>query len=133
MGGFNQIAKPRQTSNWLKRRKYEYSINSGRTSKGERGRQYAKKSESRYRFKGQPNIQGMKTALMVYDHLVANPKIRLWEAGKILPQFKMELEECEKKSIVPSYDLKRTIEVTVSRYKRKATSLITNAELGLFP
>ena len=75
----------------------------------------------------------MKTALMVYDHLVANPKIRLWEAGKILPQFKMELEECEKKSIDPSYDLKRTIEVTVSRYKRKATSLITNAELGLFP
>ncbi len=101
--------------------------------KGERGRQYAKRSESRYKFKGQPNIQGMKTALMVYDHLVANPKIRLWEVGRILPQFKMELEECEKKSIVPSYDLKRTIEATVSRYKRRATSSITNAELGLFP
>jgi len=101
--------------------------------KGERGRQYAKKSESRYKFKGQPNIQGMKTALMVYDHLVANPKTRLWEVGRILPQFKMELEECEKKNIVPSYDLKRTIEATVSRYKRKATSSISNAELGAFP
>lgn len=101
--------------------------------KGERGRQYAKKSESKYKFKGQPNIQGMRTALMVYDHLLANPKIKLWEVGKILPQFKMELEECEKKSIVPSYDLKRTIEATVSRYKRKATSSIGNAEQGTFP
>jgi len=101
--------------------------------KGERGRQYAKKSESKYKFKGQPNIQGMKTALMVYDHLVANPKIRLWEVGKILPQFKMELEECEKKGVVPSYDLKRTIEATVSRYKRKATSSIKNTETGIFP
>ena len=101
--------------------------------KGERGRQYAKKSESKYKFKGQPNIQGMRTALMVYDHLAANPKIKLWEAGKILPQFKMELEECEKKGVVPSYDLKRTIEATVSRYKRKATSSIDNAEQGEFP
>ena len=101
--------------------------------KGERGRQYAKKSESRYKFKGQPNIQGMKTALMVYDHLVANPRMRLWEVGRILPQFKMELEECEKKGIVPSYDLKRIIEATVSRYKRKATLSVRNAELGLFP
>ena len=101
--------------------------------KGERGRQYAKKSESKYKFKGQPNIQGMRAALMVYDHLAANPKIKLWEAGKILPQFKMELEECEKKGVVPSYDLKRTIEATVSRYKRKATSSIDNAEQGEFP
>jgi len=45
----------------------------------------------------------------------------------------MELEECEKKSVVPSYDLKRTIEATVSRYKRKATSSISNAEQGTFP
>ena len=101
--------------------------------KGERGRQYAKKSESKYKFKGQPNIQGMRTALMVYDHLAANPKIKLWEAGNILPQFKMELEECEKKNVVPSYDFKRTIEATVSRYKRKAIQSIDNTSRGVFP
>ena len=101
--------------------------------KGERGRQYAKKSESKYRFKGQPNIQGLRIALMVYDHIMANPKIKLWEVGKILPQFKMELDECEKNSVVPSYDLKRTIEATVSRYKRKATSSIGMTEQGVFP
>ena len=101
--------------------------------KGERGRQYAKKSESKYKFKGQPNIQGMRTALMVYDHLAANPKIKLWEAGNILPQFKMELEECEKKNITPSYDLKRKIEATVSRHKRKASTSIQHSEKGVFP
>jgi hypothetical protein len=75
----------------------------------------------------------MKTALMVYDHLVANPKIKLWEVGRILPQFKMELLECQQKRITPSYDLKRKIEATVSRYKRKAISSINNSENGFFP
>lgn len=101
--------------------------------KGERGRQYAKRSNAKYQFKGQPNIQGMKTALMVYDYIRANPKTKLWEVGKILPQFKIELEECVKKSIIPSYDLKRTIEATVSRYKRKALASIAKTEMGMFP
>ena len=92
-----------------------------------------KKSQAKYQFKGQPNIQGMRMALMVYDYIVSNPKTKLWEVGKILPQFKMELEECVVKNITPSYDLKRTIEATVSRYKRKATATIKNVENGCFP
>ncbi len=101
--------------------------------KGERGRQYAKKSESKYKFKGQPNIQGMRTALMVYDYITQNPKTKLWEVGKNLPQFKIELLECQAKNITPSYDLKRKIEATVSRYKRKASTSIQNSERGVFP
>jgi hypothetical protein len=101
--------------------------------KGERGRQYAKKSKAKYQFKGQPNIQGLKTALMIHDYISTNPKTKLWEVGKILTQYKIELEECRKKNITPSYDLKRTIEATVSRYKRKASASISNTELGLFP
>ena len=101
--------------------------------KGERGRQYAKKSKAKYQFKGQPNIQGMKTALMIHDYISINPKIKLWEVGRILTQYKIELEECRKKNITPSYDLKRTIEATVSRYKRKALTSISNTEMGFFP
>ena len=101
--------------------------------KGEKGRQDAKKSKAKYQFKGQPNIQGMKTALMIHDYISANPKSKLWEVGKILTQYKIELEECRKKNIIPSYDLKRMIEATVSRYKRKALTSISNTELGLFP
>ena len=101
--------------------------------KGERGRQYAKKSKSKYKFKGQPNIQGMRTALMVYDYITQNPKTKLWEVGKNLPQFKIELLECQAKNITPSYDLKRKIEATVSRYKRKASTSIQNSERGVFP
>lgn len=101
--------------------------------KGERGRQYAKKSKAKYQFKSQPNIQALKTALKVYDYKKANPKMRLWQVGRILPQFKMELQQCEKMRETPSYDLKRKIEATVSRYIRKARTSIKNAENGIFP
>ena len=101
--------------------------------KGEAGRQYAKKSRAKYQFKGQPNIKGLRTALDVYDYIKANPNKKLWEVGRTLPQFHLELSECDKKGIVPSYHLKRTIEATVSRYKRKATQTIKNVGLGVFP
>lgn len=101
--------------------------------KGKVGHQYAKKSRAQYQFKGQPNLEGMKSALIVYDYIKANPNKKLWEVGKILPQFQMELYDCEKKGEIPSYDLKRTIEATVSRYKRKATASIKNTADGVFP
>ena len=52
---------------------------------GEVGRQYAKKSQAKYQFKGQPNISALKTALLVYDTAKDNPKMKLWEIGKMLP------------------------------------------------
>ena len=101
--------------------------------KGQRGRQYAKESRAKYRFRGQPNIQGLKTALMVYDYIKEHPDKKLWQVGHILPQFKMELMVCEREGVVPSYHFKRIIEATVSRYKRKATNSIKNVEKGIFP
>ena len=97
------------------------------------GQQYAKKSRAAYQFKGQPNIKALRTALEVFDYLKANPKKKLWEVGKLLPQFQVELEQCEKAGEVPSYAFKRTIEATVSRHKRKATQTIKNVALGVFP
>jgi len=101
--------------------------------KGKRGRQNAKSSKALYRFTGQPNIQGMKNALKVFDFLTANPSSKLWEVGRIFPQFQMELLENEKNGVKTSYDFKRKIEATVSRYKRKAYSSIKNVEQGKFP
>jgi hypothetical protein len=104
---------------------------------GKRGRLYSRESSKRddikYKFKGQPNIQGLKTALLVYDHMKANPELKLYEVGKILPQFQMELTTLEKQGKKIDYDFKRTVEATVSRYKRKATQSVKNVELGVFP
>ena len=97
------------------------------------GQQYAKKSRAAYKFKGQPNIKALKTALEVFDHIKAYPDRKLWEVGRILPQFQTELNECAKTGEAPSYHFKRTIEATVSRYKRKATQSIQNVALGQFP
>lgn len=101
--------------------------------KGGVGQQYAKKSRAAYKFKGQPNIKALRTALEVFDHIKAYPDKKLWEVGRILPQFQMELNECAKKDEAPSYHFKRTIEATVSRHKRKATQSIQNVALGQFP
>ena len=100
---------------------------------GKVGHQYAKKSLAKYKFEGQPNIKGLQTALKVYDYLKEYPDKKLWEVGKILPQFQMELLEYEKKGEAPMYDFKRTIESTVSRYNRKAKQSIKNVALGVFP
>jgi hypothetical protein len=100
---------------------------------GKVGQQYAKKSKARYKFKGQPNIKGLQVALKVYDYIHEYPDKKLWEVGRILPQFQMELLECEKRGEVPLYDFKRTIESTVSRYHRKAKNSIKNVALGIFP
>jgi len=100
--------------------------------KGERGFQYAKQSNALYRFKGQPNIRGLLTSLKVYDFVKANPRSKQWEVGRILPQFQMELEECDRKGIEPEFLLKRNIEATVSRHKRKANEYIENVGRGNF-
>lgn len=105
----------------------------GKHHQGKRGRQYARESKAKYRFRGQPNLQGLKTALAVYDYKVRNPSAKLWEIGGVLTPYKSELDECRKKKVVPSYDLKRKIEATVSRYLRKAKISIENTNLGMFP
>jgi hypothetical protein len=105
----------------------------GKHHQGKRGRQYARESKAKYRFRGQPNLQGLKTALAVYDYKVRNPSAKLWEIGGVLTPYKSELEECRKRKAVPSYDLKRKIEATVSRYLRKAKISIESTNVGMFP
>lgn len=101
--------------------------------KGERGKQYAKRSKAKYQFKGQPNIEALLLALHVYDQSRANPKMRLWELGQFLPQFRHVLKDYLKTGISPDTADKKVIEATVSRYKRKAIESIRNTSLGLFP
>ena len=101
--------------------------------KGERGKQYAKRSKAKYQFKGQPNIEALLLALHVYDQSKANPKMRLWELGQFLPQFRHVLKDYLKTGTPPETVDKKIIEATVSRYKRKATESIRNTALGVFP
>jgi len=100
--------------------------------KGDKGRQYAKVSKAKYRFKGQPNIKALKLGLNVYDQIKENPNKKLWEIGMSLPQFHLELEEYQKGN-EPEFTQRRVMSSTVSRYEKRVRDSINKTVLGIFP
>lgn len=52
---------------------------------GARGKQHSRMSKAQQQVKGQPNLAGLALLLRVYDFLVANPQLKLWEIGDQLP------------------------------------------------
>lgn len=101
--------------------------------KGERGKQYAKRSKANYQFKGQPNIDALMTALNVLDRRNEFPAMRLWELGQFLPQFKHLYKDYFKSGIPLHTSDKKLIEATVSRYLKKARLSVDRTSKGMFP
>jgi hypothetical protein len=101
--------------------------------KGERGKQYAKRSKARYQFKGQPNIEALMTALNILDKRNEFPSMKLWELGQFLPQFKHLYKDYFKNKTPLDTSDKKLIEATVSRYIKKARLSIDKTSKGMFP
>lgn len=101
--------------------------------KGERGKQYAKRSKAKYQFKGQPNIEALLLALHVLDKKNEFPKMKLWELGQFLPQFKHLYGSYLSSGQSLDTANKKIIEATVSRYLRKARLSVANTAKGCFP
>jgi hypothetical protein len=72
-------------------------------------------------------------ALSLYDKRKEFPKMKLWELGQFLPQFKHHFVMHRKTAAPLDTDVKKVIEATVSRYLKKAVTSIQNTSLGLFP
>lgn len=105
-----------------------------RYHQGGRGKRYTQGEDEKmapYQFRGQPNFQALENALAIYDYALANPKMKSWELGKILPQFQEELKQL-KSADVP-FGTKRVMAATVSRYKKRALGSIKNVAQGCFP
>lgn len=100
---------------------------------GRRGHQLAKKSKAKYRVRGQPNVPAIKQALAVYDFYSANPNLKLWEIGNLMPKFQMEhkIDPDDTKEVVTNK--KAILSATVARYLRRAKQSILNTSLGTFP
>ena len=100
---------------------------------GKRGHQLAKRSKAKYQVAGQPNVPAIGEAIRVYDFRVANPKLKLWEVGNLLPRFQMshKIVAGDTPSVVA--DKKNVLAATVSRYLRRANAYIDNAVTGNFP
>jgi hypothetical protein len=100
---------------------------------GKRGMRYARASHAKYPVIGQPNINALKTTLMVYDYHKDHPDLKLWEVALILDQFKSVRIERRPAKKLEGFAEKNLMAATVSRYLRKAKAMIENVGAGRFP
>jgi hypothetical protein len=101
--------------------------------KGKRGVQLAKKSRAKYRFNGQPNIEGLRVALQVYDFKKANPDMRLFDIGNALPRFQLQQKFVHGETYSEREDKKNILSATVGRYLKRVADRIENVAKGKFP
>ena len=99
---------------------------------GKRGRQMAKLSQARYRFKGQPNLHAIELGLRVYDHRMKNPGMPLWQVGDTLENF-LPLQKIHKTDTPASITSKKnTLAATVCRYIKRVERNIEHTGEGIF-
>lgn len=99
---------------------------------GKRGRQMAKLSQARYRFKGQPNLHAIELGLRVYDHRIKNPGMPLWQVGNTLENF-LPLQKIRKTDTPAQItDKKNALAATVCRYIKRVEKNIQHAGEGTF-
>lgn len=96
-----------------------------------RGRTLARDSNAKYRFNGQPNIEGLRTALRVYDFAQENPQLKLWEIGNQLPRF---LAAYKTNPNDPNFSWNKNIlGATVKRHLTNVERRLKSVALGQFP
>lgn len=100
---------------------------------GKQGRLLARLSEARYKVKGQPNIEGLRTTLKVYDFKLAHPELALWEIGNQLPRFMLSQRVLSSDTPATAKDKKNALAAAVGRYLKKAELMIDSASKGTFP
>lgn len=95
---------------------------------GGRGKQYARKSKAAYPVTGQPNIDALRLILKVHDLKLAEPKLPLWQLAIRLNLFRLEQGQTK-----PAADRLNVITAVMSRYLKKAKTIIENVGKGKFP
>jgi hypothetical protein len=100
---------------------------------GKQGRLLARLSEATYKVKGQPNIEGLKMTLKVYDFRMAHPELALWEIGNQLPRFMLSQRVLISDTPATAKDKKNALAAAVGRYLKKAELMIESASKGTFP
>lgn len=100
---------------------------------GQRGKQYAKMSQAKYRVQGQPNIPALALGLEVWDLRRARPDLSLWEIGNRLPRLLRTQKISFSDSQIEINDKKRQLASSVSRYLRRFELSLGNTLMGVFP
>lgn len=99
---------------------------------GKRGRQMAKLSQARYRFKGQPNLHAIELGLRVYDHRMKNPGMPLWQVGDTLEGFQVGNKILKTDTPASITNKKNILAATVCRYIKRVEKNIQHTGEGTF-
>lgn len=104
--------------------------------KGGRGRQFARQSSAPYRVTGQPNIPGLRRALMVYDAVEAarrgEVKRPYWRIASDLNLVDPDKRVLPKDSPSVAEDKRNVMKAIVSRLRKRAEVLILQSASRTF-
>lgn len=103
--------------------------------KGERGHQYARKSDAKFKIQGQPNVPALALGMQIYEFQRQHPDYPLWRIGNEVPKV-LRTQKISTKD--QSYELivkKRALAATVSRYLKRVELTIARTVQGdgMFP
>lgn len=103
--------------------------------KGERGHQYARKSDAKYKVQGQPNVPALALGMQIYQYKLQHPDYPLWKIGNEIPKVLRTQKISSKDQPYEVLEKKRALAATVSRYIKRVQLTIarTVKDGGLFP
>ena len=100
---------------------------------GQRGKQYAKQSQARYKVQGQPNVPALALGYEVWQLRRTRPDLALWEIGNSIARVSAGAKVTGNPRSMDNTDKKRVLAATVSRYLKRVSESISRAGVGLFP
>jgi len=101
--------------------------------KGERGHQYARKSNAKYKVQGQPNVPALALGMQIYEFKIQHPDYPLWKIGNEIPKVLRTQKISSKDQPYELLEKKRALAATVSRYLKRAELTIARTIEGSFP
>jgi hypothetical protein len=103
--------------------------------KGERGHQYARNANAKFKIQGQPNVPALALGMQIYEFKLQHPDFPLWKIGNEIPKVLRTQKISSRDQPYELLEKKRALAATVSRYLKRVELTIarTIQGEGLFP
>ena len=100
---------------------------------GARGKRLQSRSLAKYKLASHFKIESLKESLAAYDMRLADPKKALWRIALDAGLADTVQRELKAQKSEPSADQYNALAVAASRAINRASAMITNAGMGIFP
>jgi hypothetical protein len=100
---------------------------------GARGKRLQSRSLAKYKLASHFKIESLKESLAAYDMRLADPKKALWRIALDAGLADTVQRELKKQKFEPTADQCNALAVAASRTIKRASAMIANAGMGIFP